>query len=505
MPFVRLQHKYLVFLVCVAGVFITVFDTSSSIVALPTIAQEFGTDLPTAQWVIIGNGLTIAALLVPMGRLSDLIGRKRIYVLGALIFALGALFASWSSSIYGLIAARVLVGIGSAMTQGISTAILVGNFEAQERAKMLGLQLGVVGLGAIAGPATGGIVVGTLGWRVLFALTAAAMFAVAITSQRTLRRRAKRPEAGQPAFDYAGALLFSTFLVALLLTLTLGPRHGWLMPGTLAGLAVAALTLAVFVAVERRMAAPMLDLTLFRIGEFGLGALAALVTFMGIASTRFLVPFYLQGVKGLAVSQVGLVIVPAALVTVISAPFAGRFADRFGVRLFANIGMAITAIGFALFTTIDAATPISSVVVGLMVMSLGMSFFGAANSASILNSVDEDLHGLAAGFVSLCRNSGNVVGIAFGTVIVTLTMGAAGYPPSLAAVDPAADPEILAAFTAGVELAATVLTTVAVVVLVVVVAWSWRVRNQQPARQGLAVPSSESDAPLRDPAQDPPL
>jgi MFS family permease len=229
MPFIRLDHKHLVFLVCVIGNFITVFDTTSSIVALPTIAHEFGTDLPTAQWVIIGNGLTIAALLVPMGRVSDLIGRKRIYVVGALLFAVGALFATAAHTIYGLIGARVFVGIGSAMTQGTAMAILAGSFEPSERAKMLGLQLGAVGLGQIVGPSLGGLLTGTVGWRMLFAITAAAMLAIAVTSQVTLRRRAQRPKVDEP-FDYWGALAFSTFLVSLLLTLTLGPGVGWLEP-----------------------------------------------------------------------------------------------------------------------------------------------------------------------------------------------------------------------------------------------------------------------------------
>src|SRR5262249_60404569 len=128
MPLAQLEHKYRVFLVCVIGIFITVFDTSSSIGARPTIAHEFGTDLPTAQWVIIGNGLTIAALLVPMGRVADVIGRKRVYVVGALIFALGAFLAAWSQTAYGLIGARVVVGVGSAMTQGTAMAILVSSF-----------------------------------------------------------------------------------------------------------------------------------------------------------------------------------------------------------------------------------------------------------------------------------------------------------------------------------------------------------------------------------------
>jgi len=484
MPSIRLEHKYVVFLVCVVGIFITVFDTSSSIVALPTIAREFGTDLPTAQWVIIGNGLTIAALLVPVGRISDLIGRKRIYVIGALFFALGALLAARSSTIYGLIGARVFVGIGSAMTQGTAMAILVSSFEANERAKMLGLQLGAVGLGSIVGPSLGGFLTGTVGWRMLFAITAVAMLATSVIAQRTLRRRAQRPRFDEP-FDYWGALAFSTFLVSLLLTLTLGPGVGWLEPSTLAGGVGAFVLLAMFVVIERRHATPMMDLALFRNAEFALGALAAFVTFMGIASTRFLVPFFLQAVRGLPAAQVGLLIVPAAVVTAIAAPFAGRFADRWGVRLVANIGMGITMLGFATFTALHVATPLSTVVAGLMVMSLGMSCFSAANSTSILNTVDASSHGVAAGFVTLCRNSGNVVGIAFGTAIVTLTMGVSGYPPSLAAVDPAADPGVLASFTHGVDIASTVLTGVVVAVLAIVVTWSWRAHSARAsARQG---------------------
>ena len=476
MPSIQLEHKYWVFLVCVIGIFITVFDTSSSIVALPTIAQEFSTDLLTAQWVIAGNGLTIAALLVPMGKLSDVLGRKRIYVVGALIFAIGALLGALAESIYGLIAARVFVGIGSAMTQAAGMAILVTSFDAGERAKMLGLQLGAVGLGSIVGPATGGIVVGTLGWRVLFAITAAGMLAIAVGAQRTLRRRAKRPKSVEP-FDFLGAFLSSTFLVALLLTLTLGPTLGWLAPTTLAGALAAAALLALFVALERRTAAPMLELALFRRADFALGALAALVAFMGIAAIRFLVPFFLQNVRGYAAATVGLLIVPAAVVTAIVAPFAGRLADRWGVRLFANIGLGITIVGFAMFTLVHAATPIWVVVMGLMIMSLGMAVFGAPNSASILNCVDESAQGATAGFVSLCRNSGNVIGVTFGTVVVTLTMGAAGYPPSLVAIDPNADPGILAAFSSGIDVAATLLAALAALVLAIVVLWSWRARR----------------------------
>src|SRR5690606_11086836 len=277
-------------------------------------------------------------------------------------------------------------------------------------------------------------------------------------------------------FDYAGALLFSGFLVAVLLTLTLGPQAGWLEPRTLGGAAASALLLAGFILVERTHAAPMLDLNLFRNGAFGIGSLGAVVTFMGISATRFLAPFFLQGVKGLSPTQVGLVIVPAAAGTAVAAPFAGRRADTYGVRLFANIGMGITVLGLGSFTALEVTTPVWTVVAGLMVMSLGMSTFGVANSASILNSIDPGAHGVASGFVNLCRNSGNVIGIAFGTAMVALTMGAAGYPPSLDAVDPTADRGLQAAFTRGMEIACSALALLAFGVLLILVVWSWRSR-----------------------------
>lgn len=473
-----LAHRYRVFIVCAAGIFITVFDTSSSIVALPTIALQFATDLPTAQWVIIGNSLTIAALLVPMGRLSDLIGRKRIYVVGCLLFGSGALLAAAADSILSLIGARVIVGIGSAMTQGTAMAILVGNFELKERARMLGLQMGGVGLGAMAGPGLGGVIVGAVGWEMLFVLTGLAMLAVALAAQRTLRRRAHRPELEQPPFDVLGAVLFSSLLAAGLLTLTLGPRAGWHAPGSLAGLGLFAVLAVAFVVVERRHAAPMLDFGLFRNGAFALGALGAVVAFMCLSSMRFLTPFFLQGIKGFTPSQVGLLMLPAAMITAVTAPFVGRLADLLGVRLFANIGLSITLCGLSAFTFLSIATPTWVVVTSLAVMGLGMSTFGAPNSASILNSVGADAHGVAAGFVNLCRNSGNILGIAFGTAIVTLSMAGAGYVPSLDELAATGGTGLLSAFAGGMRTASIALVCLAVPVLAIIVAWTVRARQR---------------------------
>jgi MFS family permease len=337
-----------------------------------------------------------------------------------------------------------------------------------------------VGLGSIAGPATGGIVVGTAGWRMLFAITAVAMLAITVTAQRKLPRRNDTKRAERPPFDIVGAVLLSSFLVALLLTLTLGPNEGWLATVTLVGAVATVVLLAAFVTLERHSPSPMLDFRLFRKPEFALGALGAFVVFMGISAIRFLIPFFLQGVRGYAAATVGLLIVPAAIVTATIAPFAGRLADRWGVRLFANIGLALTTLGFAVFIGLNVATPAWVIVAGLMVTSFGMAIFGAANSASIMNVVDDRAHGATAGFVNLCRNSGNVIGVTFATVIVSVTMTERGYPASLRSVDPAADPGVFVAFAAGFDRATTALTGVAFVVLAIVLCWSWRAHAQRP-------------------------
>lgn len=476
-----MQHKFRVFLVCVTGIFVTVFDTSAAIVALPTIAMEFATDLPTAQWVIIGNSLTIAALLVPLGRLSDSIGRKRIYVTGCCLFSIGAVLAAFSASIYALIGARVLVGIGSAMTQSTAMALVIGSYGPHERGRVLGLQMSGVGLGAIAGPATGGLIVGTIGWRALFAMTAAAMIVIALSGQLTIKRRSERPRVAGPPFDFPGAVLFSCLLIAALLALTLGPRIGWTAPAALAGYALTAALGVAFIIAERRSKAPLLEMALFRVGAFGLGALSSVVTFMGVSSTRFLAPFYLQGVKGFDPSRVGLLMMPAAVVTAVVGPFVGRLADRFGLRRFANLGIAIALLGLLQFFLLGVDAPVWIIVAALMTMALGLSTFSTPNSTSMLNAVETGAHGFATGFVNLCRNTGNVIGIAFGTAIVTLTMGTAGYVPSLDVVGPDADPGLLAAFTAGLRATAGTLLVLTFAVLVVLLVWSFRLRRESRA------------------------
>src|SRR5690606_18118597 len=380
-------------------------------------------------------------------------------------------------------------------------AMMIAAYGVNERARVLGWQMTGVGLGAIVGPATGGLIVGTIGWRALFGMTAAAMIVIAIAGWLVLERRSNRQRL-DGSFDTAGALVRSFLLIAALLALTLGPRYGWTEPRALVNYALVAVLAAAFVVAERRSNAPLLDFSLFRVGAFGLGALGSVVAFMGVSSTRFLAPFFFQGVKGIDPSGVGLLMMPAAVVTAVAGPFVGRFADRVGVRLFANLGIGIALLGLVQFYLLKVESPVWLVVLALMTMALGLSTFSAPNSTSMLNAVEAHAHGFASGFVNLCRNTGNVIGIAFGTAFVSLTMANAGYAPSLDEVGPRADQGLLAAFTEGLSMAAAALLLLTFAVLVVLLAWTWRRASseakatsaQPPASPRRAAPSADGRA-----------
>ena len=240
------------------GIFVSVADHGAVAVALPSIADEFRTDLPTVQWVMIAYALTIGSLLLPMGRLSDIVGRKRLYLVGFAVFLVAALLCAVGGSIVTLIGSRVLMGLGASMTQATSTAILLASFGESERGKALGLQISAVGAGAVGGPPIGGLVVELFGWREVFLLTAALTVAAIVFAQVVLDRRRTDGEISAGRFDLVGAVTSTAVLVVFLLAMSNGAELGWRSTPIAAGFAAVVGLAAFFTYWELRNRSPML-------------------------------------------------------------------------------------------------------------------------------------------------------------------------------------------------------------------------------------------------------
>ena len=461
------NYKWWAFLALAIGLFSSVAYQGSIVVALPSIVDEFGTDLPTTQWVLIGYALTISAFLLPMGRVADMVGRKRIYLLGFTLFVVGAGVAGASQSILALIFATMFQGLGAAMTQGTSMAMIIATFPVAERGKAIGLQMSVVGAGGIAGPALGGFIVGAYGWRWAFygnmLLAAVAVLAalVVVNSSRT-----GQETGDQGGFDWLGAVLSTGALVSFLMGMTWGPRVGWMHPGIASALVVATSLLVAFVWWELRCPSPMMDVRLFKRRLFSLGVVASYLSFVSSNSTRFLMPFYLQAVLGFSPGKVGLTLMPAATMMLIAGPLSGRLSDRFGVRLFTIGGMAASMFGLILLSMLKPSSAFPLVMAGLMMQSFGMGTFFPPNNSSIFSAVEQSKYGVISGFLSLVRNAGNLTSIAVTTAIVTATMGSLGFIPSLAEVSTDSDAGLIAAFTSGLSLAYRIMVGFAFVAMV---------------------------------------
>ena len=477
------EYKYWALAAIAIGMFASALDHGSVNVALPSVAVHFRSDFPTVQWVAIGYALTISALLLPMGRLSDLIGRKRVYIIGSLIFVLGALVAGSAANLSTLIAARIIEGAGAAMTQGTGMAIVIAAFPAHERGKAIGLIITTVGTGSIAGPAVGGLLVDALGWRaVLFAnvpvvlLGVAASMAILVEDQDPQASRNAR----EGRFDWLGAALSTGALIALLLTLSNGHRYGWTSPWMIMGFVSFVAQLAAFIWWELRTAGPLLDLRLFQRTVFSLGVSAHFLTFLGSSAALFLTPFYLQQVLGFTPREAGLILVPNAVCMAVLGPVSGHLSDRFGWRRFTVGGLMLSTSALLLLSRLTASSSLVYVMPALMLQNAGMGIFYSPNSSSILSSVERERYGVLLGFLNLIRNAANVTSVAMATAIVTATMGAMGYEPSLEAVRSAGGAGVGDAFTLGLRNA--YLTMMGM--LLVAMAVSVLTVNPEPSRAG---------------------
>ncbi len=451
------HYKWWLFGAVSLGSFTGVMSFGMVNVALPTIATFFETDLPTIQWVLIAQTLTISALLLPMGRLSDMVGRKQVYIGGLILLMAASVFGASANSVLLLVLSRVVQGVGAAMTQGTGMAMITSVFPESERGKGIGSHMSVIGAGGMAGPVVGGFLVSTLGWHWVFLVTlplAGVALAGAILLMDSKVFFKERRGIG---FDWPGAALSTGALITFLLLMTNGSRFGWGSPVILVAGVMFLLMLAGFIRWELRAPAPMLDLSLFRHRVFSLGVLASFMSFLSTGSVRFLMPFYLQGVLGYGPGDVGLILLPTAVTMTVMGPIAGRLSDRFGYRIFNVLGLILSAAGVFTISRMSGSTSLPLIVAALVMQSAGNGLFGSPNTASIFGAAKSTRHGIVSALLSLVRNSANVTSIAVATSVVTATMASMGFAANLGDLDGTGG-AVANSFVSGINLLYSVMT-----------------------------------------------
>jgi EmrB/QacA subfamily drug resistance transporter len=416
-----------VLVIATLSAFLTPFSSAALNVALPQMGTELSADGITLGWIVTAYQLTAAMFLVPLGKIADIKGRKRVFQIGMWIFALASLLLALAPSSSVMIALRAVQGLGGAMVFGTGVALLTSVYPAEKRGRALGINVAAVYSGLSLGPFIGGFLTQQLGWRSIFHFTAVLGAATAVITARSLK--GEWASAMEEEFDLTGSLLFSATIVAVMYGLSSLPaaRGFWLAAAGLAGLAA-------FIFCEGRTRHPILHVSLFRHNPvFALSNLAALLNYCATAAVGFLLSLYLHFVKGLSPQETGLVLVSQPIVMTIFSPLAGRLSDRFEPRTIASLGMAFTCAGLFVLAGVGAGSSLSLIVATLLVLGFGFALFSSPNTNAIMGSVDRKFYGVASGAMGTMRLLGQMLSMGISMSIISVFIGPVQITPENAA------------------------------------------------------------------------
>lgn len=392
--------------------------TSIANVALPTLTQAFDASFQEVQWVILAYLLAITTLIVSVGRLGDLIGRRRLLLAGIFLFTLASVLCGVAPTLRLLIAARAAQGLGAAVMMALTMAFIGETVPKAKTGSAMGLLGTMSAIGTALGPSLGGVLIAGLGWRSIFLINLPLGILTLVLAYRYLPVDRCGPQTERPRFDHAGTLLLALTLAAYALAMTLG--RGSFGPRNIALLSVAAIGAALFVRAERRVASPLIRLAMFRDPVLSASlAMSALVSTVMMA-TLVVGPFYLSRAFGLNAALVGTVMSIGPILSALSGVPAGRIADRFGAQRMTVIGLICMAAGSFALSALPAMFGIAGYLAAIAVLTPGYQLFQAANNTAVMTQVHPDQRGVISGLLNLSRNLGLVTGASVMGIVFAL-------------------------------------------------------------------------------------
>ncbi len=406
------------------GAFMATLDASIVNISLPKIALSF--DVPLSglvEWVIIAYLVVIVSVLLTLGRLSDLVGQKLLWVAGLGLFTLGSVLCGAAPTLLMLVISRGLQGLGGAALMSVSPAMTARAFGPRDLGRAFGLIAVVVAAGTSAGPPLGGLITEALSWRWIFYINLPiGIIAIAASLRLLTEPMQRRP--GAHRFDPLGAILLSAGLTCLMLALSFGQEIGW-RTLTIRGLfGAAALLLALFIRNETRVSHPIVDLTIFKNRLFAAALTSSFLAFLALFAAIFLMPFYLEELQGLAPDRAGLIMVSVPLTISLVAPFSGWLSDRIGSRVLSSLGLAVGSLGLWFLSNLTPHSSTWDIIWPLIVAGFGQGLFQSPNNSAIMTAVPLYRQGIAAGFLATVRVLGQAGSVALAGAIFTSMGGA---------------------------------------------------------------------------------
>jgi EmrB/QacA subfamily drug resistance transporter len=411
--------------IAVLATFIAFLDGSVVTVALPAIGRDLGGGLPAQQWVVDAYLLTLGAVILLAGSLSDLYGRKRVLFWGLVGFGIASALCALAPTAVFLILARGLQGIAGALLVPSSLALILGAFQGPAQSRAIGVWTAITSLASIAGPVLGGVLVDSLSWRWVFAINLLPI-AVTLLLLRALPADVKR--AGDVRVDWTGALLGILGLGLPVFALIESGRLGWGSPLILAALVLGAATLAGFLLWERRAAQPMLPLSIFRTRDFAVGNIATAFIYGGLSVGTFALALFLQQGAGYSATAAGFAMVPSSILLIALAAVFGRLSGKVGPRLLMTAGPVVAGVGFLLMLRIgEDADFLTQVLPAVSVFGLGMAITVAPLTATVLGAVDAGRSGIASAVNNAVSRIAGLIAVALAGSVGGSSLGVGSF------------------------------------------------------------------------------
>ncbi len=415
--------KRSVLLVATFAAFLTPFMGSAVTLALPSIGKDLDADAIELGWVISSFILASAIFLLPLGRLADIIGRKKMFFYGILLFTISTFMILFAWNVNILILLRTFQGIASAMIFSTSLAIITSVFQPGERGRAMGINITAVYLGLSLGPVIGGLLTQYLGWKSIFAF----LIPFGIVSLVLIRRiDTEWADAKHEKFDLKGSVVYGIALFSSMYGFSkLSSAAGWIF--LTAGILMAAL----FLIIELKTDNPVFDFRLvFQNRVFAFSGIAALIHYSATSATGFFISLYLQYLKDLDARTAGLIMITQPLAMTLLSPLAGKLSDKYNPGVIASSGMGMTALGLIMLCFVTVDTPFRVITLLLLLMGVGFALFSSPNSNAIMSSVEKRHLGVASAAVGTMRMVGQMMSMAIAMMLIALYIGKNTINPS---------------------------------------------------------------------------